>query len=123
MAGCQSGCDLCSSSIKLPGEAIFGERGFELVFVFQFLALLRRHVSLEKNFAWIFGLCAEKRRREKKKAPGEQDRTDFLHHGSDREDSKAGGSCNGGVLHILGQSARRAISPRVVANVSQKSTV
>ena len=41
---------------KTSGKAILGQRRLELIFVLQFLALLRGHVGLEKNFARIVGL-------------------------------------------------------------------
>jgi hypothetical protein len=47
--------------------------------VFEFLALLRSHVSLQKDFAGIFGLSPELDWRNEERKTGEYDQTDFLH--------------------------------------------
>jgi hypothetical protein len=64
---------------QAAGGAELGQGSGELVVVFQFLALLRRHVGFQENLARISGLSRSGERREQERKCGKEKQTDFVH--------------------------------------------
>ena len=80
IAGCQSAVRLAQFLEQTSGEPELGQRGLELIFVLEFLALLRGHVGFEKDLARIVRSAPQAAaRRERPKKPAKQNQTDFLH--------------------------------------------
>ena len=75
-----------------------GQRVAEIVFVLEFLALLRGHVGFEKDLARILRLRAQ-RRREKDRKTGQQNDADFFHQNNEPDDSRHVSSCNPHLHH------------------------
>src|SRR5207245_11638908 len=77
--GLPVGMTLAQFLQKTSGKTVFGQGGSELVFVLEFFTLLRRHVGLKKQLAWVVRLRRKLSRRRKDKETDESNQAGPIH--------------------------------------------